>query len=125
MPDAKILVVEDDVFLTKVYQDKFSREGFLTIVASDGAVAFNKAKKEKPDLIILDLLLPKKTGLDVLKELKEDKELKKIPVLILSNLGRGQDIEKGKELGADDYLVKADMTISGIVGKVKKLLGKS
>ncbi|RMD58846.1 response regulator [Candidatus Parcubacteria bacterium] len=119
---AKILLAEDDRFISLAYKDGLSRAGFEVVHAQDGEEAILKIKKEKPDLILLDLIMPDVNGFEVLKEIKQDKELSKIPVIILSNLGQDADIEKGKKLGAADYLIKANVSISEVVEKIKQFL---
>jgi len=121
----KVLIAEDDEFLLKVYRMTLEQEKFDVVIAEDGEEALEQAAKEKPDLILLDILMPKKDGFDVLKELKENKGLKNIPVIILSNLGQTADIEKGKELGAVDYIIKGDVDIENVIKKVKKYEKKS
>lgn len=123
MDKQKILIVEDDEFLSGMYVTKFSLEGFAVVYALDGEEGINKARQEKPHLILLDLLLPKKDGFEVLEELKQDQETKAIPVILLTNLSQESDIKRGKELGAADYLIKAYNIPSEVVKKVKTLLG--
>lgn len=117
-----ILVVEDDSFLVKIYISKLTREGFEVVAAYNGEEGINKAKSQKPDLILLDLVLPKKDGFSVLEDLKKDQKLKKVPVLIMSNLGQESDIIKGKEMGAVDYLIKANASINEVVEKIKEYI---
>lgn len=118
----KLLVVEDDFFLIKVFQSKLTEEGFEVEIASDGELAFEVLKTFKPDLILLDLVMPKKDGFEVLEGLKKDPELKKIRVMVLTNLGQESDIERVKSFGVEDYLVKSDTPIGDVVKKVKKAL---
>jgi len=118
----KILMIEDDIFLRRVYRDQFIRVGFEFIEATNGVEGLNKINSENPDLILLDLMLPRKNGFDVLREIQEDKKTKRIPVIILSNLGQELDIKEGLALGAKDYLIKTEMRISEVVDKVKKHL---
>jgi len=120
----KVLLVEDDTFLSNIYKTKFVMEGFDVIVAEDGEVGLSLAKTKRPDIILLDILLPKKDGFTVLKELKEDKALKDIPVILLTNLGQKDDVNKGLELGAVDYLIKAHFKPSETVDKVRKVIGQ-
>ena len=120
----KILMIDEDKFLRKVYRDKFSREGFEFLEATTGVEGLDKIISEKPDLIILDLILPGKTGFDVLIEAKMKKEIKDIPVIILSNLGQDSDIKRGMSLGAVDYLIKSEVSLSQVVGKIKESLFK-
>ncbi len=119
----QILIVEDDIFLSGIYQKKFEVEGFSVIIADNGEKGCNEAKKKKPDLILLDILLPKLDGFAVLKKLKADCETKNIPVILLTNLGQKDDVEKGIEMGAVDYLIKVHFKPSEVVEKVRKVLG--
>ena len=121
----KIVLVEDDPFLSKVLAFRLGEENFNIVLAEDGEQAIKKIKSEKPELVLLDLLLPKKSGLEVLEEIKKDENTKKIPVIILSNLGQQTDIIKGLQLGAVDYLVKANFGIKDIVEKIKEILIKT
>lgn len=118
----KILIIEDDNFLRDLISRKLIKEGFDVIEALDGEEGIRKVKEKKPDLILLDLILPTLDGFEVLSKIKKDTEIKELPVLILSNLGQKDEIERGLQLGAVDYLVKANFTPSEIVGKVKEIL---
>jgi CheY-like chemotaxis protein len=118
----EILVVEDDQFLAKVYQTKLKKEGYNVFIALDGEEALSHIKKQKPALILLDLILPKMDGFEVLEKLKNDESTKKIPVIILSNLGQDDDIERGKKLGAEDYFVKANTSLAEILKKIQKYI---
>jgi len=119
----KVVVVEDDEHISKVYEIKLTKENILAIPAYDGEEAVAKIISEKPDLVILDLMIPKKDGFGVLEEIKKDPELAKIPVIILSNLGQKSDQERALALGANEYLVKVDYPIQEIINKVKGYLG--
>lgn len=124
MPDKKkILIVEDDQFLHKILAMKVKAEGFEVISAYDGESAVKKVK-ETPDLILLDLILPQMSGFEFLGEIKMDSQLKKIPVIVLSNLGQDEDIERAKSLGAQDYLVKANFSIDEVIKKAKEWLAR-
>lgn len=116
----KIVLVEDDQFLSKILAFRLKDEGFDVVLASDGQEAIIVIKKERPDVVLLDLLLPKKSGFEVLEEIKFDDTVKQIPVIILSNLGQRTDIDKGLKLGASDYLVKANFSIEDIILKIKE-----
>lgn len=118
----KILLVEDDQTLVEMYSLKFKEEGFNIVSATDGLMGLELAKKEKPVVILLDVMMPKMDGFAVLTELKKDEATKNIPVLMLSNLGQKADIEKGQTLGANDYVVKASMTPTQVVDKIKSYL---
>lgn len=118
----KILIVEDDKFLRELIAKKLSEEGFIVEEASDGEEGIRKIKEGRPDLILLDLILPSIDGFEVLEKIKEDLETKPIPVIILSNLGQKEDIERGLKLGAFDYLVKAHFTPGEVIEKVRNAL---
>ena len=118
----KILFIEDEFALQKTMGDTLRDQNYEVVSAMNGEEGLRMAKLEKPNLILLDLILPKKDGFEVLKTLVEDSETKEIPVIILTNLERMQDIEKALELGAKTYLVKANYTLEEVVEKVKKVL---
>jgi len=118
----KILIVEDDKFLRELIVKKLEKEDFQVIEALDGEEGVKKAKEEKPDLILLDLILPGIDGFEALSKIKEDPFISSIPVIILSNLGQREDVEKGLKLGAVDYLIKAHFTPGEIIEKVKNNL---
>ncbi len=124
MEKTKILIIEDDKFLRELISHKITKEGFMVEEAADGEEGLEKIKKLKPNLILLDLILPGIDGFEVLKRLKEDISLSFIPVIILSNLGQREDIEKSLRLGAVDFLVKAHFTPDEIVSKIKNVLEK-
>lgn len=117
-----VLLVEDDVFLSGIYQKKFEMEGYKVSTADNGEKALVEAKKKMPDIIMLDILLPKLDGFAVLAKLKADAELKEIPVILLTNLGQKDDVEKGLQMGAADYLIKAHFKPSEVVDKIKSVL---
>ncbi len=118
----KILIVEDDEHIVRVYEMKFVREGYEIIVTANGEVAIEKITSEKPDLIILDLMVPKKDGFMVLEEIKKIPILAKIPVLVLSNLGQQSDKDRARALGANDYMVKVDYSMQEVVERAKSYL---
>ena len=118
----KILWVEDDVFLSGLIGQRFGGLGATLFSASNGQQALQIAKKEAPDIIFLDIILPGIGGFEILKGLKEDETTKNIPVIILSNLSQKGDIEKGQSLGAVSFLVKATVDLDEIVNEVKKVL---
>jgi len=117
-----ILIVEDDKFLRELLVRKLEAEEFKASVAVDGQEALEKVKQELPQLILLDLILPNLDGFEVLKKIKEDNKTNKIPVIILSNLGQQDEVEKCLNLGANDYLIKAHFTPEEIIEKIKGLL---
>ena len=116
----KILIVEDDKFLKTLLEKNLKKENFEIIAAEDGISAIDKIVQEKPDLILLDIILPKKSGFSVLEEINKDENLKKIPVIIISNLGQPQDIERGRKLGAKEFLVKASLSLEELIRKIKE-----
>ena len=118
----KILFIEDESALQKTFGDVLTKEGFKMISAIDGEVGLRLAKSEKPDLIILDLVLPKLHGLEVLKELKKNNEIRNIPVIILTNMRDTENIERTLELGVTTYMVKADYTLEDVVSKIKNAM---
>lgn len=120
----KILLIEDEAALQKTFGDVLGQEGYNIVGAMDGETGLKMAKTGKPDLILLDLVLPKMHGFEVLKQLKEDEETKDIPIIVLTNLEAMGDVEKALELGATTYLVKASYTLEEVVQKIKKALGE-
>ena len=116
----KILIAEDEDVLSNVLKDRFEAEGWEVTVAKDGIEAVEKINKSNFDLVLLDLLMPKKDGFEVLKEVKDNPELKNLPIIVLSNLGGDDDIKKALALGAKDYFVKTQHPMSEIVEKAKK-----
>ncbi|MDO8474092.1 MAG: response regulator [bacterium] len=119
---AKIVIVEDDKFLRDLITQKVLKEGYLVVEAVSGEEGVAKAKEEKPDLMLLDLILPGIDGFEVLRQVKENPETSSIPVIILSNLGQKDDVERGMNLGAADYLIKAHFTPGEILTKIKSIL---
>lgn len=117
-----ILIIEDDKFLRELITQKLIKEGYETAEAIDGEEGIKKIKEGKPDLILLDLILPGIDGFEVLSRMKSDSALASIPVIILSNLGQKEDVERGLKLGAIDYLIKAHFTPGEIIEKVKSAL---
>lgn len=121
----KILFIEDEQAIQKTLGDFLQQAGYKTINALDGEIGLRMAKAEKPDLILLDLILPKMLGFEVLKNLKKDPETKKIPVIILTNLESADNIDKALKLGATTYLVKTSYSLNDVIEKVKKALSKN
>lgn len=119
----KVMIVEDDEHISKVYEIKLAKEGVETSLARDGEEAVVKITAEKPSVILLDLMLPKKDGFWVLEEIKKIPELSSIPVIVLSNLGQQSDQDRALALGANEYLVKVNYPIQEVVNKVKGYLG--
>jgi DNA-binding response OmpR family regulator len=120
----KILIIEDDAAFRRVYQDMCKVEGYNVSVADDGETGWQMVHSEKPDLILLDLVLPKMHGFEVLKNVRGDSETRDIPVLIMTALGEQEDIHKGLELGANDYLIKGFFTPREVLRKVHAILSQ-
>ena len=119
---AKILIVEDDRFLRELITQKVGAEGYEVVGATDGEEGLRVAGEENPDLILLDLILPAMDGFEVLRQLKGAAATKDIPVIILSNLGQKEDIDKCMQLGAIDYMIKAHFTPGEIAEKIKSIV---
>jgi len=117
-----ILIIEDDKFLRELIVQKLTKEGYDAAEAIDGEEGVKKVKAVKPDLVLLDLILPGIDGFEVLKRMKEDPSLVQIPVIILSNLGQKDDVVRGLKLGAADYLIKAHFTPREIIDKIKNIV---
>ncbi|MBL7142320.1 MAG: response regulator [Candidatus Pacebacteria bacterium] len=118
----QILLIEDDPFLIDIYTTKLKESGFLVEVASDGEQALEKVKAKKPDLVLLDIVLPKVDGWEILRSIKSEATLKDLKIIILSNLGQKEEVEKGINLGVSKYLIKAHYTPSQVVEEIKKII---
>jgi CheY-like chemotaxis protein len=121
---AKILAVEDDKYLSSIYQMKLKNQGYQVELAANGGEGLEKAKSFKPDLILLDLIMPVMDGYAMLNELKKDPQLKGIKVIILTNLGQEGDIQQAVQHGVLDYVVKTDTATTEIIDKIEKLLAQ-
>lgn len=118
----KILLIEDDLAVVRILETKLEIEGYEVLSAYNGKTGLEKVMKEKPNLILLDILLPKMNGFEVLRKIKENSETSSIPVMILSNLGEDENINRGIKLGAKDYIVKAHYNLEEIVRKIRQIL---
>ena len=118
----KVFIVEDDEFLRSLTAKRLEQEGYEVAVAVDGESATGKITTEKPDILLLDLLLPGKNGFEVLTEVRASSETKKLPVIVFSNLGQKEDIEKAQALGVNDFLIKANFTLDDVVAKIGEML---
>ncbi len=118
----KILIIEDDKFLRELISQKLLKEGYDIVEAVDGEKGIKSIKDEKPDLVLLDLILPGIDGFEVLARTKKDQNTAQVPVIILSNLGQKDDIEKGLKMGAAGYLIKAHFTPAEIIEKIGAVL---
>lgn len=119
-----ILLVEDDVFMLEILSEKLSKSGFDVNIAKDGEECIKVLESLKPDIILLDILMPKMDGIEVLRKVKVSPELSSIPVLVLSNLGQKEEVDRALGLGAKDYIVKSNFTTKEIVEKIKKVLSE-
>ena len=118
----KILVAEDDKFIAHAYKSALADAKYETMVAGDGRETLKLAQKFKPDLILLDLVMPIKNGFETLKDLRKDQATKDIPVIVLSNLGQESDIEQCEKYGIADYLVKSNVSMKDVIKCIKKAL---
>jgi len=122
MKKRKIAFIEDEEGLVFALRKKLKDEGFDLITANNGIDSLALIEKEKPDMILLDIVLPKMEGFTVLRELKKTKSIKNIPVIVLSNLGQDEDVAKAMHLGAVDYMIKAETEMDIIIQKINKYL---
>lgn len=121
----RVLIIEDDSYISDMYKIKLESENFEVTIAGDGAAGIKILGKQKPDIVLLDVVMPKVDGFSVLKTIKKNSELKEIPVILLTNLSQKENVERGFELGADGYIIKAHFTPSEVVEKIKGILKKS
>jgi DNA-binding response OmpR family regulator len=124
---SKILLVEDDDFLSSLLRNRLQKEGFDVATAKDGEEALSSMKSEKPGLILLDIILPKKSGFEVMEEMRNDPQMQSSepPIIIISNLGQPEDIQRGQDLGAIEYFIKARTSIDDLVQKIREFIEKS
>lgn len=118
----KILIIEDDVFLQNLEANKLKKDNYEIIIASTGDEALEKIGEPDIDLILLDLILPGVDGFDILKKIKETESLKKIPVIVFSNLSEETDIERAKALGAKDFMIKSNFSLTELSEHINKIL---
>lgn len=119
----KILLIEDEEIMIDLLQRKLSGVGYDVLVAKDGEEGLKLMRESRPDLVLLDIVLPKKDGFEVMEEKKKDKDLKKIPVIIVSNSGQPVELNRAKESGAKDWLIKTEFDPQEVLEKVKKQIG--
>lgn len=122
--EKKVVLVEDDSLMSGILATHLIKEGFTIISVTEGTQAFERIQAEQPSIVLLDIVLPGVSGFDILERLKQDASTKSIPVLILSNLGSKEEIERGMDLGAEAYLVKANSMVEEITGKVQEILNR-
>ncbi|MFA5962301.1 MAG: response regulator [Parcubacteria group bacterium] len=121
------MIIEDDYFVLDIYHTKLTQEGFEVLDAKDGGEGLEKLRTQEklPDLILLDIIMPNLGGLDVLGAIKQDERLRNIPIILLTNLSQKDEIDKGLELGATDYLIKSHFTPSEVLEKINSVLSKA
>ncbi len=122
---ALLLVAEDDQFYANLYRTKLEKEGFGVVTAANGKETLELLKKHNPNLIILDLVMPEMDGFEVLKKIKEEKSLHDVPVIILSNLGQQEDIDRAQALGVFKYIIKSNVSIHQMVESVEEALASA
>ena len=120
--NTKILIVDDDPFILDMYVIKFKEQGFEIETATDGKMALEKIQTHNPDILLLDVVMPKMDGFDVIKKIQENRIPRTFKILFLTNFGQKEDVERGMQLGADGYIIKAHFTPSEVVEKVKEVL---
>ena len=118
---AKILIIEDDPLMSRLYQKAFTFEGYQVVAAFDGEEGWEKMKQENPNIILLDIMMPKMNGLEFLQKIKKDPDYKKIPIVCLTNLAGQQDAEKALLLGAVKYIVKSEYEPKQVVNMIKEI----
>lgn len=119
-----ILVAEDDKFLANAYRMKLTKAGFDVTIARDGQEALDEIKKKIPDCMLLDLVMPVKDGFAVLEELKKDEKMAHVPIIVASNLGQKEDIDRALSLGAKECIVKSNMSLESIIAKINHAVKK-
>jgi DNA-binding response OmpR family regulator len=119
----KILIIEDEEILSSLLSKRLEREGYEIVVAPDGEVGVETMKEQKPDLVLLDIVMPKKDGFQVMEEMQADEALSKIPVVIISNSGQPVELDRAKKLGAKDWLVKTEFDPQEVLDKVSRQIG--
>lgn len=118
----KVLVAEDDAFLSDAYRAKLEKSGFEVTMVGDGEEAMKALDTLVPDIILLDLVMPRKDGFATLTDIRARAPLKGVPVIVASNLGQKQEMERAKQLGANDYIVKSDLSMDDLVGRIQKVI---
>ena len=123
---SKVLLVEDDAFLSSLLRNRLQKENLEVSYAADGEEAIAFLQANSPDLVLLDIILPKKSGFEVMEEIKNNPQMqgKEIPIIIISNLGQPEDVARGQDLGAIEYFIKARTSIDELVEKIKVFLDK-
>jgi len=120
----KILLIEDEEIMIDLLQKKLISEGYDVSVARDGEEGLKKVREVKPDIVLSDIIMPKKGGFEVIEEIKKDPDLKNIPIIVISNSGQPVEIDRAQRLGACDWLIKTEFDPQEVIEKVKKQIGK-
>lgn len=122
----KILLIEDEEIIVNLLERKLTKEGYEVLVARDGEEGLKKIKEmvPKPDLVLLDIIMPKMNGFEVMEKMNEDEELKKVPIIVISNSGQPVELDKAKKMGAKDWLIKTEFDPKTVIEKVQKQIGK-
>jgi len=119
----KILIIEDEEIIYSLLQRKLTEEGYQISVAKDGVEGMEKMREAKPDLVLLDIIMPRKGGFEVMEEMQGDENLKDVPIVVISNSGQPVELDRAKELGAKDWLIKTEFDPQEVLEKVKKQIG--
>jgi len=122
MEEKKVLLIEDDPFLSSLLKNRLTREGLIVLHAKDGEEGIQMLKNDGVQLVLLDLILPKRSGFEVLEAIRQDPQMQNAPVIIVSNLGQPEDVQKGQELGAVEYFIKAKTSIEDLVSNITSFL---
>ncbi len=120
----RILIVEDEEIITSLLQKKLAKEGYEISIAREGETGLKMMREEKPDLVLLDIIMPKMGGLEVMEEMAKDRRIKGIPVIVISNSGQPVEIDRAQKLGAKDWLIKTEFDPQEVIDKVVKQIGK-
>lgn len=120
----KILLVEDEEIIIDLLQRKLTKEGYEVLIAKDGEEGLKEMKKARLDLVLLDIVMPKMGGFEVMEEMQKDEELKTIPIIVISNSGQPVELDRAQKLGAKDWLIKTEFDPQEVVDKVKRQLGE-
>lgn len=120
-----VLIIEDDTFFQKFYASKLKEKGCIVDIASDGEIGIKLMHNKMPDVVLLDLIMPKKNGFQVLEQVSKDKKLQKVPILVFSTLGQEKDVKKAKDLGAVDYINKSFFNFESLMAKITEVSKKT